>query len=79
MPQGFSVDLRAKSIALVIPSKITSFMGFVKGQDSAASGLLHLVLDASPNKDSITPATSESDDVAIVQGHFAQKEKMRAS
>jgi len=51
---------------LAIPSRIASFVGFVKGQDSTAGGLLHSVLDASPIKDSITPATSESDDVAIV-------------
>jgi len=50
-------------------------MGFIKGQDSAAGGLLHLVLDASPNKDSITPATSESDDVAIIQDVVLHKRK----
>ena len=60
------VDPQAKSIFLAIPSRNASFLGFVKGQDSAAGGLLHLVLDASPNKDSIAPATSESNDVAIV-------------
>ena len=50
-------------------------MGFAKGQDSAAGRLLHLVLDASPNKDSIAPETSESDDVAIVQDVILHKRR----
>jgi len=52
-------------------------MGFAKGQDSAAGRLLHLVLDASPNKDSIAPETSESDDVAIVQDVILHKRRKR--
>ena len=50
-------------------------MDFVKGQDSAAGGLLHSVLDASPNKDTIATATSESDDVAIVQDVVLHKRR----
>ena len=69
------VDPQAELISLVIPSRIASFMGFVKGQDSAAGGLLHLVLDTSFNKDSIAPATSESDDFAIVQDVILHKRR----